>query len=425
MAAPVESRPEARAPQQASVSPPSGQSTEVDAALLSLSRLLFTYVVALTALATLSPFRFVVPTGLEINTAVVGHDVALNLLLMMPSGFLYALSRSPVKLTAKSADAGSVPAANLIFRTWLIFTAMSLALECGQLFLPARFSSPVDVLINGLGAAMGAWVLTRLGPFLGHRLGNEMTVRMPLSHLFYLLSLLTVIDSLMAREAGVRLWLLLPLGAMGAVLASAIYTHRLRQTRDLPPLRMALLTSGWFLLVSAPGTLRAPQVGLAGGALVFMLSHLAMVFGFPRGGRRFELPTLRALLLPGLLYLLGLCHGYEALRPVSEVGSLEHTHQGVFDVIEILAALTVLGYGIAEALGRSALSRWSSLGVTLVAATSVVVALESLGSALSDLPVRPWLALAALPAAAFGAAVYRRELILVQALSRSLLTTSE
>jgi VanZ family protein len=65
-------------------------------------------------------------------------DAILNLLLFLPIGFLLALRHraSPV-------------------RTWASLTALAVAIEVAQLFLPGRFATMSDVLMNSAGAAIG------------------------------------------------------------------------------------------------------------------------------------------------------------------------------------------------------------------------------------------------------------------------------
>jgi len=65
-------------------------------------------------------------------------DAILNLLLFLPIGFLLALRH------------GASP-----IRTWAGLTALAVAIEVAQLFLPGRFATLSDVLMNSAGAAAG------------------------------------------------------------------------------------------------------------------------------------------------------------------------------------------------------------------------------------------------------------------------------
>lgn len=368
--------------------------------------MLLSYVVCVVALATLSPFDFRPPQALQIDLYVSLHDVVLNLLLLFPAGFLYALGRSqPGRLGA---------------RAFGLFAGLSLVLEVGQLWLPARTTSAIDVLTNGTGAALGALLVVRLRPWFAARAYNQLTLRLPLSQLFYLLTMLLVLSGLLARAGGLRLWLTLPLGACGALLGAAIYTHRLAPGRGLGG-RWSLVATGalglWFVIATAPAWLRQPSIGALGTALVCGLGAGAMGLGLPRTrGRRFELPTLRALALPFLLYLAGLWHGYAgSTRLPDRAAGMQH----IFDGIQLLAAMTVLGYAVAEACGRRP---WSGIvSVALAAVTAALLLLSAdvwragraltLGDLLTLLPFVAF--------ASWGAAIYRAERALVRSLSRA------
>ena len=77
-------------------------------------------------------------------------DVIINLLAYMPFGFLLVLALQS-RCTVRSA---------LIAAT-LAGLATSLAMEAVQMYLPARTSSTLDVLTNGLGGLIGAFIAAR------------------------------------------------------------------------------------------------------------------------------------------------------------------------------------------------------------------------------------------------------------------------
>ena len=76
---------------------------------------------------------------------VVGFDVGLNVLAYVPLGILGCMH-------FRHFPEG----ANPIVRAVILGTALSLALESGQLFIPSRVSSVYDVLANAAGTLMGA-----------------------------------------------------------------------------------------------------------------------------------------------------------------------------------------------------------------------------------------------------------------------------
>jgi VanZ family protein len=88
-------------------------------------------------------------------------DAILNLLLFLPIGFLLALRH-------KAST----------FRTWASLTALAVAIELAQLFLPGRFATLSDVLMNSAGAAIGIGLarLWRRGPALRITESGRLTI---------------------------------------------------------------------------------------------------------------------------------------------------------------------------------------------------------------------------------------------------------
>ena len=86
---------------------------------------------------------------------VTAFDVAANFFAYAPFGLLCALAVFP-----GLRGAGAVVCAGLAG------TALSLALEAGQSFLPARIASNLDVLCNAVGAVAGGAAAVRLAPWL-------------------------------------------------------------------------------------------------------------------------------------------------------------------------------------------------------------------------------------------------------------------
>jgi VanZ family protein len=128
-----------------------------------LARVLLAVYVLLVAYATLyplagwrdpggSPFAFFSAPWPRYVTA---FDIGANFFGYVPYGLLCALSLRP-----------RAPAGVTALLALLSGTALSLALEAGQSFLPARIPSNVDVLANVAGAACGgvagAWLAPRI-----------------------------------------------------------------------------------------------------------------------------------------------------------------------------------------------------------------------------------------------------------------------
>lgn len=117
----------------------------------------------------LSPFAFLEGGWPRYWTA---FDLVVNVLSYLPFGFLLtlALARLPGRFTP------------LVLAT-LIAVAVSLTLECIQVFLPSRVPSNVDLGCNSVGAFIGAVLAYRAGPlFFPHLMEWQRRLVAPLPH---------------------------------------------------------------------------------------------------------------------------------------------------------------------------------------------------------------------------------------------------
>ena len=88
-------------------------------------------------------------------------DAILNLLLFLPIGFLLGLRHKGSHV-----------------RTWAGLTALAVLIEVAQLFIPGRFATLSDILMNSAGAAIGIGLANqwRRGPVLRGRVTGGMTI---------------------------------------------------------------------------------------------------------------------------------------------------------------------------------------------------------------------------------------------------------
>src|SRR5690349_5584928 len=125
---------------------------------------LLAYLTSITLLITLVPFRFRWPTSIHILWFAPWFDVITNVLLFLPLGFLYRLTRRR----------GRSPGGLHVF---LLAIGFSSAIEIAQLFLEGRYTSFSDVVANSLGAWLGAMLCERAQRYLSPqwlgRLGLE------------------------------------------------------------------------------------------------------------------------------------------------------------------------------------------------------------------------------------------------------------
>jgi VanZ family protein len=374
--------------------------------------LLLGYVLGVTAVVTLAPFRFARPPILQLSYLMDPRDVVANVLLFLPLGFLLRAS-------------AMTPAGRRPLAAFAAGLAVSAALEGAQLFLPGRFASPVDLATNTLGAWLGARLHARVQTRLDGDLVRGLALELPLMNLVYLLVPLLWLDGLAAgREAG-RLVLGPLLGLAGGIVIAAIWRHHLRGLVVRTPAGLAGLAGVWYTLGAFPGLAGRPWLLLAGAGAIALLVRLEAGRPLaPAPDRRFEVPTLRRVwpLLGGYLVL-------SALWPLPWTARAWHGGWGMADLadmpglvpmlraLEYLAAFTLLGYTIAEARGRrpeppARLALW--VAAVCLAAAGLLEGLRGFHPAHGASVLALLLAGAA---GLYGGLIYRRQLAAVRALA--------
>ncbi len=316
--------------------------------LSSISSLLLVYVLGLAALATLAPFDFVRTPHPDFDLDVGASDVALNLGLLLPSGFLFRVARR---------GRGERHCLDV----FVLGACVSLVLEGLQFFLPGRCPSPVDVLCNGLGAWGGAYLHSLLGPWIDRQLHRQLLLELPLTNVAYLSIPLLWLGAF-AHPQHAQHVLALPIGAALAVVGAALYRHRAAPA-GVPMTRAALGAAAAFAAGVLPGMPQHPLLGAAEVALVYAGTYALCWLGVrrPIADRRFEVATARRV-LPLLLLYVALLGGYpwrsfQLLHPVT-LGPVIVVHQGVLRtqvlaLLESVAAFSLIGYVAAQLHARS------------------------------------------------------------------------
>ena len=290
--------------------------------------------VAITLVITLTPFDFAVPARWRVTVSDwTVLDLLANVLLFVPIGFLAALG---------DRRTGN----DVVWRVLVLGGLLSMVIESAQLLLITRYSSPWDVLTNAAGAALGGmltlWLRRRLDPA---RLVGRLALELPLMGVVYLLIPLGWLRALVVEDGVLGGWALVVLGLTGGSLLGAIQRRYLGPEGVASTAGMAAIAGGWFLLITAPAVTRAPLVVMTGALLVGLFTwHRASAR--QRGEeRRFELASLlrAAPFLAGYLLLL-------ALSTSNVDGELQRAY--VVGVVEGVAVFSVVGYMVAEAMGR-------------------------------------------------------------------------
>lgn len=387
-----------------------------------LTRVVLAYLALNIAIITLAPFRFESLPVHGLTDVFSLRDAVLNVVLFLPLGFVYQLSR-PQRDHAE---------------WWRAFAAglvLSGLIEAAQVFAPERYPSLSDLATNALGAALGAV----LAAIAARRADNVRAVRalaldLPLVGLIYLLLPVLWLTGLSAREGLVGA-LVLPLISAAWIMASIHATYAEAPVPDGGNQRLLRLGSGaaLFLAVGLAPAMQAHAGLLLWGGLVFaavvgmrLKAPALWTLGRTRSGgisRRFEGPTLRVALAPllgfaavlsfgGMSAPLGRWEGTWSLTPGTAVPS----DAALFRAMAIVATYTAIGYGVAALHGRRHESLAALIPRALAWALTLALPLELLrGWGATTSASAAMLALTA-TAATIGAVLYQLQLRHIQAL---------
>lgn len=319
-----------------------------------LTGALLAYSVGVVLLITLAPFRFRVPGELRVLVGGEWFDVLANVVLFVPLGFLYPLTR----------PAGRLPPA---VRAAVLGALLSASIETAQLLAPLRHASLPDLLANSAGAWLGARLQRSAAARIrvsAHLVGR-LSLELPLIGLVYLLVPLLWLRSTVPPRDAAALLPLLPLGLFGAWLLAALQRHHFGPGGVLSARGVAGVAAGWVLLGTFPLLPYHPLLVSVGIAAVAVAAwwEARRIPGRGAGERRFEEPALRraapwlasyfvALMAVPLAGGAGPWTGWIGFpASATAIGTAEQ-----IAVLEAVAALTVLGYLLEEARGRRELS---------------------------------------------------------------------
>lgn len=378
------------------------------------------FVLAILAVVTLEPFAFAVPRHVALTWWDGWFDAIANVVLFLPAGFLFALTRS-------ATERGTATAATVrrtLVVTGLLACAVSGSVECAQIFEPTRYPSPTDVATNVLGALLGAWTFTRVARRLeaDTPLVGRLALELPLVGLLYLLlPLLTLVATTVRGGSGSREWALLALALFGGTILGHVQRRHLRPARALTAVQAALVGAMWFALGALPAVATAPLAFAAGVAIAAVATW---AHGRDDGtviaiDRRVELQALgRAA--PWLLAYLALLPLTDPALPPAVLARVD-----VLRRVETIAAFAVTGYVLAEAWGRFELRyRFVAWRVAVVAGLGAIVA-EALRRAAVPSPAAAPALVAQTVAAAYGGWIYHLQRAHVRALATAGRTPAE
>lgn len=342
---------------------------------------LLAYLLGITLIVTLLPFRFAWPEAWRLVFYVGPADVFANILLFLPLGFLYRYARPQAHAHPVAAAMGAG-------------ALLSFGIEALQLFEAARNASPVDVAANAAGAALGAFAYGRLAgsPRIDGRVVGWLALELPIMGLVYLLVPLLWVSALAAHGELARSVMTLTVGVFGAVLLGGMQRYYFGPARAARPRHTAIFAGIWFIAGAFPALAWQPLL-IAAGALA--IAGLCGALGSVRSAahvsnRRFEV-RLIAYAAPLYVFylaavtlapLIGGTGDWTVRRGFGEAASDQIE---ILRLLELIAAYTLIGYMAAEARGR-AIARYREALPGLVLCGVVLVALCELvrGYAQSD-----------------------------------------
>jgi glycopeptide antibiotics resistance protein len=370
-----------------------------------LSLVLLLYFLCIIATLTLAPFHFVVPARLHVMYTGEWLDVVANVLLFVPLGFLYPLTRS---------NRAEMPPVSV----FVLGGVLSGLIETTQLFEPERYSSVIDVLTNAGGAAIGALLARAISRRVrvNARFVGRLSLEIPLIGLIYVLLPLVLVASFMAADDRLRMLALLPLALVGARLFSSVQRHHFGPNGLLSDRTMILAAGGWTVLGTFPILLRYPLGGVALVAAVVMMTwyEISRQPGADPD-RRFESDALRSAAPYLITYLLmvivlplgaGVGHWHFEMR-LTGIG--DDSDAQMLRLLEPVATSTVLGWVLAEARSRRELPFARAVSRVALECAGIALVMEASRGIQPGLGASGAQFLLIVIAGAFGAGMYHNQ----------------
>ncbi|HTU61326.1 MAG TPA: VanZ family protein, partial [Polyangiales bacterium] len=409
----VSSAAEAVSAAPSSASAPKPSLFVLDPGLPRFAWVLLCYVLGLAGLATLSPFDFDLANPHAYTWVTTRSDVALNLAFLFPVGFLLRLARGE-RAWPWALDALALG------------VLVSCTLELTQLLLPSRFSSPTDVITNGLGAWAGGAAHLRIGRYLDRRLQRQLSLHLPLANLLYLSFPLLALEGLSAFSWDGCLPVL-ALTLFVAEIAAGLYKHRLEGVGKPFANAFSCAIALSFGIAYMPIVVGSLPIWLGSTVFAGLASRFVIAFGtrLPATERRFVPATIKRAAPFFLLYVLLLgAHGFFAshwhISRVLGLGSsaIYGAQVSAMGLLRDVTAFTLLGY-----LGSELQARWNDATPRIVArvlavavpAAVFVGGLRSRSIDLTTVSHIGWMMSGALA----GASIHRAQLRLVRSWSRN------
>ena len=158
-----------------------------------------------------------------------------------------------------------------------------------------------------------------------------------------------------------RLWLLLLLGIVGAILVSEIYINRIPDKSFIYLILFSFLLSTWYLISIFPALVKYPKRIIFFLILINIFAFLRSKYGFKvKNDKRFELQTLNKIIPLFILYVL-LLNQWPLSIPepsfqfswLTDYKLQRHYFLSIYRYVEYFTAFAMVGYLLSQYINRS------------------------------------------------------------------------
>ncbi|MBU6365665.1 MAG: hypothetical protein KJT01_05590 [Gemmatimonadetes bacterium] len=386
---------------------------------LRLGRALQGYLAFLIAVSMLAPFRFVADA--PPIPPMAGDQVALVLgfLMFLPLGYVYQFTRP----RGAPVDWG---------RLLVLGAGLSVAVGAARLWIPGRTPAILEAAANVAGTLLGGWGYHRIFRMVrASQAVKQLALELPLVAVLYLLVPVVALLGLgVSPDQPHRAWLVLPLVAIAGCIVGGVRSGYRNSAARTPSGAVPLSALAWLGVALLPAMVRQPLV-LAGALPLFLAADrwwhgvIQRRIDGPGADQRFELPTLRVVLPVFVAYLLASAlwpfTGWQAAWSVAVPlfpGGVDALSAPLFHTVERVAAFTVLGYLVAEVIGRRAQTFGEVAPWVLGVAMAMAAATEGVRGFLPGQVASGLMPVLLTVSALFGARVYQLQRDHVRALIR-------
>ena len=272
-------------------------------------------------------------------------DSIKNIILFIPIGFLLSSIFNDKKKYLKS------------FLFGLLFSSF---IEFNQLFIPTRTPGFSDILTNSVGSLLGCIGYDIIKKNLQRKSKFLIHLSIPVMNIVIMLIPMLWLCSFAAGYETGRLWLLLLLGLMGAILVSEVFINRISDKMTIYMVYFIIMFIGWYMVGVFPSLIKYPKRLLGFAILLSIYIFFRMKFGSKSGNdKRFELQTLKKVIPVFSIYILILSQ-WPLRLPIFDfhvfilpkITIERHYFLEIYRFIEYFATFTLIGYFISEYVNR-------------------------------------------------------------------------